>query len=353
VSRRISVLLYSVLAFATYAASLVWAFPKEFHPLVPYRADLYAPVALLGEPLTEVLFYPRPVVYLLQRGSGLLGIHGAIAASIAVVLLSVALTPVLISRFCGVRVNVIAFLTFLTLVFTQPEFYFQHRFDMFSVAAWFFMLLAVFAADRWLREHGGRSLVLALFFLLAMALSKETYDLSAPVLLAALCVYHCRPREWRKVALFLGGACFVELAAECFNMVRFLHYAGAVPASSPYAPDFHPASIVAGLVHYLRALLPLTQLSVLVLAVLLVVVAFWEQKRTLLMALAFLVAGVAALVPNALLPRHDEIQYAWNAAPLLFAVVLFVPGGRVVESPFASGPACYRYILSAHKCASL
>jgi hypothetical protein len=111
-------------------------------------------------------------------------------------------------------------------------------------------------------------------------------------------------------------------------MVRFLHYAGSVSASSPYAPNFHPTSILAGLAHYLRDLLPLTQLSALVLAVLFIVVAFWKKKRIILMALAFVAAGVAALVPNALLPRHNEIQYAWNAAPLLFAVVLFVPGGR-------------------------
>jgi tetratricopeptide (TPR) repeat protein len=54
----------------------------------------------------------------------------------------------------------------------------------------------------------------------------------------------------------------------------------------------------------------------------------YRKRTAVMMPLAFVVAGLLALIPNATIPRHYDAQYAWNAAPLVFAVVLFIPLGQ-------------------------
>jgi hypothetical protein len=334
---------------------LLWAFPGEFHPLVPYRPDLYYPVGLLGKSIAEVLFYPRPVAYLFERSSGLLGIQGAIAATIAVVLATALLAPLVVSRISGAMPGPIAFLTYLILLFTHPEFYFHHRFDVPSVIAGFFVLLAILGANSTLAQPRRRSFVLTLACVAAMALAKETFDVSAPLIFAGLCALRWRPGLWRRAALLLGSTCAIEAAAEAFNMLRFSHYAGPISASSTYAPDFRVVSVLTTIGRYLHDLLPPMQLVIVVLALLAAAFGMRNRWRDLIAPAAFLLGGVLALLPNSFLPHHFESQYAWNGAQLLFAIVLFMPSAHksgVLAQWFLAAAALYSVHANARIYAS-
>jgi tetratricopeptide (TPR) repeat protein len=79
---------------------------------------------------------------------------------------------------------------------------------------------------------------------------------------------------------------------------------------------------------YLHDLLPPMQILVVVLALLAAALLMRNRWRDLIAPAVFLLGGILALLPNSLLPGHYESQYAWNGAPLVFAVVLFVPAAR-------------------------
>ena len=314
-----------LLTFLAYVGCLLWAYPKEFNPLVPYRPDLYYPVGLLTHSLFFSLLYPRPVAYLFQRIAGTFGIQGSIAATIGVVLATVLVAQWVVSRITKRPASLLSFAAFLILLFSNPQFYFHHRFDVPSVVAGFFLLLAIGSANAWLEEPRPRDLVLALVFAAATALSKETYDVSLAIMLAGLCWLHWNRCGWRRAALLIGLTGVMEGVAEAYNMTRFISSQGMVSSTSTYAPDIGLASVAAMLSDYLKDVLPRGPLAAVALALLVIVIANRHRLKELIMPVTFIVAGAAALIPNALLPKHYETQYAWNAAPLLFAVVLFIP----------------------------
>jgi tetratricopeptide (TPR) repeat protein len=125
-----------------------------------------------------------------------------------------------------------------------------------------------------------------------------------------------------------GGVCAVEAIALGYDVLRFLHFTGPLEANSTYAPDLHPASILAVFWRFCAdAFSPISAACCGV--ALLALAAFAKRQRTaLMMPLAFIAAGLLALIPNATIPRHYDAQYAWNAAPLVFAAVLFIPLGK-------------------------
>jgi hypothetical protein len=326
--KRLQVLTYSFFILAAYVGSLLWAFPGEFHPLVPYRPDLYYPVGLLSNSFSFTAQYPRPIAYLFEEATGYLGTQGAIAATIAVVFATVLLAALAVARISGNMPGPIAFLTYLVLLFTSPEFYFHHRFDVPAVLAGFFLLLAILGANSWLAQPRRRTFAATLACLAAMALAKETYDVSAPFIIVGLCWLHWRPKQWLRPALLVAATCVVEAGAEAFNLTHFHSGPEALSPNWTYAPDLRVASVVTQLGKYLGDVLPPVQLVIVALAFIFTAYALRHRWKELIAPAAFLLGGILALVPNAVLPRHYESQYAWSAAPLVFAVVLFVPAAR-------------------------
>jgi len=248
---------------------------------------------------------------------------------IAAVLGAALLAVVAISRFTGEWPSPIAVLAYFVLVFTHPQFYFHHRHDATAGLATLFVFLTLIAAVSWLRAPAWSSYALTLVLTALMALSKETYALSLPVLVGALCLLDWRKiSRWKHALALAGGVCAVEAIALVYDILRFLHFTGPLEPNSPYTPDLHASSILAVFRHYCADVFSPFSAACCGVALLAVGGLAYRKRTALIMPLAFVVAGLLALIPNATIPRHYDGQYAWNAAPLVFAVVLFVPVGK-------------------------
>ena len=327
-SLRPNILFFGAMVVLVYTASLLWVFPGEFHPLTPHHPDMYEYVGLLSRPALEVASFPRPVTFLFYRTAGYLGVEHALALPILAMWLAALVAPFAIARITGEWPPTLAVLAYLILLFTHPQFYFHHRHDGTAGLATLFVFLALMTAVSWLRVPAWSSYAWTLGLTVLMALSKETYALSLPVLMAALCLLDWQNTRWKRALVLVGGVCAVEGIALGYDILRFLHFTGPVAPGSPYASDLHPSSIITVFLHYCAdAFSPISAACVGVALVAAVVLA-QRKQAAMIMPLAFVLAGLLALIPNAILPRHYEGQYAWNAAPLVFAVVLFVPAGK-------------------------
>jgi tetratricopeptide (TPR) repeat protein len=144
----------------------------------------------------------------------------------------------------------------------------------------------------------------------------------------ALCLLDWRNSRWKRMLALIGGVCAVEAIAMGYDVLRFLHFTGPLEANSTYAPDLHPASILAVFWHFCRDGFSPFSAACCGVALLAVGGLAYRKRTAVIMPLAFIVAGLLALIPNATIPRHYDAQYAWNAAPLAFAAVLFIPLGK-------------------------
>ncbi len=332
-SLRSHILLFTTMVILVYAASLLWVFPGEFHPLTPHHPDGYVPVGLLSRPALEIASWPRPVMVLFLRTAGYLGVERALAMPIAAVLGAALVALFAIARFTGQWPSAMAVLAYFVLLFTHPQFYFHHRHDATAGLATLFLFLAFMAALSWLRAPAWSSYAGTLVLTALMALSKETYALSLPFLVAALCLLDWRNSGWKRTLALTGGVCAVEAIALGYDVLRFLHFTGPLEANSTYAPDLHPASILAVFWHFCMDAFSPVSAACCGVALVAVGGLAYRKRTAVIMPLAFVVAGLLALIPNATIPRHYDAQYAWNAAPLVFAVVLFVPLGMKWSLP--------------------
>jgi hypothetical protein len=247
---------------------------------------------------------------------------------IAAVMGAASLALFAISRFTGEWPSPLAVLAYLILLFTHPQFYFHHRHDATAGLATIFLFLSFMAAVSWIRGPTWSSYAWTLVLTALMALSKETYALSLPFLVAALCLLEWRNDGWKRALALTGGVCAVEAVAMGYDVLRFLHVTGPLHADSTYAPNLHPASILAVFWHFCTDAFTPFSAACCGVALLAVGGLAYRKRTALIMPLAFIAAGLFALIPNATIPRHYDAQYAWNVAPLAFAVVLFIPVGK-------------------------
>ena len=124
-------------------------------------------------------------------------------------------------------------------------------------------------------------------------------------------------RPHRKLHL---GFLAVVLALEALSVAWTRHVNGpfvnaGAESSSSYYVNLTPGSIAATYWFYLAHLFSPA------LAVLVVwpIAAAWRDRRRFWLALSLAAAGFASLVPHSLLPNHRIEEYAWAAAPWLFA----------------------------------
>jgi len=331
-SLRSYIILFGMMVILVYAASLLWVFPGEFHPLTPHHPDGYVPVGLLSRPALEIASWPRPVMVLFLRTAGYLGVEHALAMPIGALLGAALLAPFAIWRFTGAWPSPIAVLAYFVLLFTHPQFYFHHRHDATAGLATLFLFLSLMAAVSWLRAPAWSSYAGTLVLTALMALSKETYALSLPFLMVALCLLNWRNSGWKRTLALAGGVCAVEAIAFGYDILRFLHFTGPLDANSTYAPNLHPASILAVFWHFSTDAFSPFSAACCGVALLAMGGLAYRKGTAVIMPVAFVVAGLLALIPNATIPRHYDGQYAWNAAPLVFAVVLFVPVGEKLSA---------------------
>jgi hypothetical protein len=298
-----TVIASAAIAFAAYVVSLALLFPGYVRPLAPHHSDLYIPAGLVAEPWVKMLPYPRPIAFVLLKLIGYFGVEGSIAVIIALVIAAVPLTVLLVERLTGRAPSLLAIAVYSLLLFAHPEFYFQHRHDALAAISYVIMLAAVLL---WV----GEKYRIAFVLLAALALTKETYMASALILLAGAARLTHRRLPVRQLAI--GAAILV--AALAYNVSRYHVY---VSQSAEYDASVNPLAVASGFWFYVRHLFTPAA------AVLAIALSFRQA------AALFLLAGLAALVPQSTLPNHLIEEYAWVAAPLVFASVLTAPRPRV------------------------
>ena len=319
-----------VLAFL-FAAAIYWLclrflFPGYFAPLTPNHSDLYTPVGFLERSFLEVLTYPRPLTYVLLRTSGLLGVRGSILVVVLAAIGAVLIASTMTVRWARARMSLLGLACYLILVFAHPEFYFEHRHDSPGVFSCALVLLAAEFWRRWLIEFRWRQLVGCFALTLALGLVKETYFPSLLVLLITLTVAE---RQWRlrRIVPALAGVCALLGLSFLISAAGFRRW---IPAGAEsYHISLAPSEVWDGFVYYLSHLF--TWASALAMFVSLALL--FHNRRKLTIGVGMTLAGIAALLPNSVLPNHLSEQYSWLAAPFCFAPLLLLAAPERAAAP--------------------
>jgi hypothetical protein len=309
-----------VLAFL-FAAAIYWLclrflFPGYFAPLTPNHSDLYTPVGFLERSFSEILTYPRPLTYVVLRTSGLLGVQGSILVVVLAAIVAVLLASTMTVRWARARMSGLGLACYLILVFAHPEFYFEHRHDSPGIFSCALVILAAEFWRRWLIENRWRQLGGCFALTLALGLVKETYFPSLLILLVTLVV--AEP-QWRfsRIVPALAGVCALLGLSFLISAAGFRRW---VPAGAEsYHISLAPEEVWGGFVYYLSHLF--TWASALAVFVSLLLV---RDRRKLVIGSGMTLAGIAALLPNSVLPNHLSEQYSWLAVPFCFAPLLLL-----------------------------
>jgi hypothetical protein len=340
-----------VLALAVYVISLRFVFPGYFDPLWPHHNDFYMPLARAAAP-GAVLGYltgTRPTGFLFSWATGYLGLHGAILCTIIITLINTAGTAFVFRRVSGLSwgwIYAFGALLYFGLAFTHPHFYIFYTHNMWDQLAYLLLLAGYGLYFRfWHRAPVLLAAACVLFFIIAFK-AKETYGPPALIIFAAFIL----ARYWqvRSLSAVRGHlAVLVILTASLLVSLAYARYVGSSfvsggDASSSYRIDASPASVAQEWLRYAKGGFKWSSLAL----VLAGVAAAWLMNwRIGLAALACLLAGTSAWLPNALLPNHYFSGYSWNGAYLylLGVIPLVVLFGRLYKGlvvvPFLLAPA--------------
>jgi hypothetical protein len=304
-------------AAAIYWLCLRFLFPGYFAPLTPNHSDLYTPVGFLERSFSEILTYPRPLTYVILRTSGLLGVQGSILVVVLAAIVAVLLASTMTVRWARARMSLLGLACYLILVFGHPEFYFEHRHDSPGVFSCALVILAAEFWRRWLIENRWRQLGGCFALTLALGLVKETYFPSLLILLVTLVVAE---QQWRfkRIVPALAGVCALLGLSFLISAAGFRRW---IPAGAEsYHISLAPPEVWGGFVYYLSHLFTWgTALALFVSLALLV-----RNRRKLVISSGMTLAGIAALLPNSVLPNHLSEQYSWLAVPFCFAPLLLL-----------------------------
>ena len=314
----------AAITFSAYWLCLRFLFPAYFDPLSPFHVDFYDYVAA-GEiaPLRLLVQFPRPISYIGMHVLAAGGLMGLLAGSIAIALFNILLTLALVRRVVRLETPwlLVSFAIYSVLLFAQPQFYVEHRHDLPAELSYLFLLLSLLAWTWWLdHRHGiAGTLLLSATVLSAVlfAFAKETYFVSALCLVAGLALVD-RANLWRHTCF----AAFL-LIVECCSLAWTQRLNGpfvdpTAGASSAYQISMNPATVWNGFLFYLSHLLN----PALVLLAVLALASLWRDRRKFILAVSFLIAGLAAFATHAMLPNHMLAEYAWVAAPLFLVPLL-------------------------------
>jgi len=315
----------AALAVFSYWFLLRYWFPGYFAPISPFHTDFYEYASAGSKTISQlVLHYPRPAAYLGMRTLGMGGLSGLIAGGIAVALLSLLLTAWLARQLFNIHSPWLLgfFAVYLALLLTHPDFYSEHRHDLPAELSYLFLVSSLVAWVAWVQDRSaspgaakygllGASLALAILFVFA----KETYFISALCLVLGLALASRAERKLHlRFLMFLA-------AAEAVSLIWTTHlkspFVGA-NADSSYQVSFAPSQVLQTYWFYLSHSLN----TVLAVIIIWGVAACWKARREFILSAAFVLAGLSAFATHALLPNHKYEEYAWVAAPLLFAPVL-------------------------------
>ena len=311
-----------LLVAALYWVCLQFVFPGFFAPTDPLHSDYYLPPALVAdeEPIWSKMDYPRPAGFFALWVFGHAGLQGATALIIGVSLLNAALVVELWQRLASGMIGWAAVALFTAHLFGHPQAYVNHAHDAMAALSLLYLLLAMHAWENWLRSQRSGWLLASVPLLALLVLTKETYFLAALLywLWQVFRVEATRRRTAIGALLVIGVFELAGAAVSIGGRQGFVQ--SDRDPTHPYFIDASPGSVLSSLGTLLSHQLPLTSILLLGLAL----AVAWTQRETLRPALMFLVAGVSALLPHALLPNHLEPNYGWVGATLTFSPILLV-----------------------------
>ncbi len=147
--------------------------------------------------------------------------------------------------------------------------------------------------------------------------AKETYFVSMLLVVVAIAIADRKNWKWH------GGYLAMLAALEAASFLWTAHLNGPfvnthATADNAYRIDLSPLVLMRTTWFYLRRFLN----PFLILAAAWPIVLLRKDRRLRMLALAFVLAGFAALAPHAILPNHLLEEYAWVGVPLLLAPIL-------------------------------
>jgi tetratricopeptide (TPR) repeat protein len=328
-AERKSLVETALIAPVAYWLCLRFLFPGYFHPLFPPHPDLCMPAGLQIRPIAEIFTYPRPASFLFWLSFGWMGVHASILIGILMIGAGLLCTVWLVQAWTKRSPSPLAIACYTVILFAQPQFYFQHRQDLSSSQSFITCLLAVEFWRRWVNDRKGWYYFAFAGCLALTVLTKETYIGSLAILLCGVVFTSIEPNIKRVLAGLAGGL-LVVAACEAINLRGYDRWVlPLVGKSSTYRTTFDPRLIAKTALAFLSD--SLTWPAILIL--LLVLVFLWRQRRVLVVAICLVAAGIAAILPNSLLPNHAIALYAWSAVPLLFAPLLLLPRRWLAMAP--------------------
>ena len=332
IQRRLAmeILALFCLGMAVHLAVLRWVFPGFLDPLWPNHDDLYIPIELASQSLTPIDYlrhWPRPIGFFFFGSIGYLGVQGALAVVVCLVVLNCALAAAFFRRVAGIDFRwafLVGFIAYVFLLFSEPHFYIVYRNDVFMHCSFFVLLCGAWIFWRVDAKRPYAAVAVAFIAALAAFLCKETYGLTALALGLVWMLLKIRERGFW-LAAAPGAATALGLALALFT--DRLKNSPFTAGTGPYERDLHPLSILHEVFRYGEgALNPLT-IAVLAVAGWLAFRSF--DRRGLWLAAPICVAlAVLAWVPIALIPAHYSAGYSWSGAYILFMPVLLIGGLR-------------------------
>jgi len=315
----------AVTIFAVYWLCLRYLFPGYYAPVSAFDGDFYDYASLRDKTIIQILRFPRPAAYYAMKVLGLGGLKWEMADGIAMALVNIWLTVFLVRRISGSSLSTLplAAALYSVLLFAHPDFYFEHRHDLPAQASYLFAIVSLLCW-RALRTQRGNVLRIGLLCLAVASVvlfvfSKETYFVS--ILCLALGFTLIDRKNWRWNIGYIVLLVALEGASFLWNAHLKGPFVNAhATADDPYRIDVSPAVLANTTWFYLHHFLN----PFLIALVAWVIFLLRKDRKLLLLAASFVVAGFAALAPHALLPNHLLEEYAWVGVPLLFAPVLLI-----------------------------
>jgi hypothetical protein len=305
---------------AIYWLCLRFLYPAYFAPLSPFHVDFYVYAAAREQSFRTLLFtYPRPAAYLALKILSLRGLTSLMGGGVAIALIDVLLTLALVRRMLRLDTPWLpaTYAVYAFLLFAHPQFYIEHRHDLPAEISWFFLAVSLLAWMAWVERRHAATLAVAVIASVFFAFAKETYFISALILVLGMAIAN---RSERRLHLaFLAFLVMIEFASFAWTSHINSPFVNVnADAASTYHISAAPGSVARTFWFYLAQLL--NPWLVAIAAAGLVMVS--NDRRRLFLDIALLLAGLAAFATLAVLPNHKFEEYAWAAAPLFLAPVL-------------------------------
>lgn len=308
-----------------YFLCLRFLYPGYFAPAAPFHTDFYDYVGVTRNSWIQLLHYPRPLTFLLFKIIGFRDVRLSMTIGIAIALVNVILAMLYAGRvWPGDRKVSAGAAVYLVILFSHSQFYIEHRHDMPASFSLLFLLLSLLGFASWLRTRSPGGLLLAAVGAFSFGFAKESFFLSAPLLIAPL--FLAFPTRRIATGVFLAFCMACEVLAFLVSRSHSSPFVDlTATATAAYHIDTSISSMYGVFAGYLRDLFSWAGLG---LAAIPLVLGL-RRPRELFVQIAVIAAGLATLLPLALLPNHIFPEYAWMAAPFAFMPIAFLPFDRL------------------------